>query len=193
MIPEIKAQAAVGGPARHDLRGIQDGSSIAMDHDAPADHDGFGPTSLLPRSRALMFARRSRRVIPISMSSSRRGRRPSLARRPSLELERCDQRTLLSISLVSVDAAGTGAANGLSDTFDQALEADTAEDAANYQDHQVTLTLRSKLRPGQMAQLDIEGTPGGVASAAGIPLNSPGGTKPGQDDLTTVALAARRS
>jgi hypothetical protein len=187
MIPEIKAQAAVGGPARHDLRGIQDGSSIAMDHDAPADHDGFGPTSLLPRSRALMFARRSRRVIPISMSSSRRGRRPSLARRPSLELERCDQRTLLSISLVSVDAAGTGAANGLSDTFDQALEADTAED------QQVTLTLRSKLRPGQMAQLDIEGTPGGVASAAGIPLNSPGGTKPGQDDLTTVALAARRS
>ena len=43
------------------------------------------------------------------------------------------------------------------------------------------------------AQLQIKGTSGGVASTAGIPLNSPGGTKPGQDYLTTLALAARHS
>ena len=42
-------------------------------------------------------------------------RRPSRARRPTLGLERCEERTLLSIALVSSNAGGTGSANGDSD------------------------------------------------------------------------------
>jgi hypothetical protein len=45
----------------------------------------------------------------------RQRRRPSRACRPGLSLERCEERTLLSISLVSVDSAGTGSGNGGSD------------------------------------------------------------------------------
>jgi Tol biopolymer transport system component len=42
-------------------------------------------------------------------------RRPSRACRPGQDLERCEQRTLLSVALVSVSSAGTGSANGASD------------------------------------------------------------------------------
>lgn len=41
--------------------------------------------------------------------------RPSRARRPSLDVERCEQRILLSVALVSVNSAGTGSANSGSD------------------------------------------------------------------------------
>ncbi len=47
--------------------------------------------------------------------SARPAGRPSRARRPSLDLERCEPRIMLSISLVSVNSAGTGSANGGSD------------------------------------------------------------------------------
>ena len=63
----------------------------------------------------MMFARRNHGLIPISSLSSRRGRRPSRARRPSLGPERCEERMLLSTALVSLDAQGTAAANGNSD------------------------------------------------------------------------------
>ena len=58
--------------------------------------------------------------------------------------------------------------------------------------HQVTLTLRTKLHPQKTTQLEINGTSGGVASTDGVPLNSPNKTKPGQDYLATLDLAARR-
>ena len=57
--------------------------------------------------------------------------------------------------------------------------------------HQVTLTLRTKLHPQKTTQLEINGTSGGVASTDGVPLNSPNTTKPGQDYLATLDLAAR--
>jgi Tol biopolymer transport system component len=57
---------------------------------------------------------------------------------------------------------------------------------------QVILTLRTKLHPGKTTQLEINGTSGGVASTDGVPLNSPNQTKPGQDYLATLDLAARR-
>ena len=46
---------------------------------------------------------------------SRHARRPSRARRPTLGLERFEERTLLSIALVSVNATGTAVPNGNSD------------------------------------------------------------------------------
>ncbi len=46
---------------------------------------------------------------------TRPARRPSRARRPSLDLERCEQRIMLSVALVSVNSAGTGSANSGSD------------------------------------------------------------------------------
>jgi Tol biopolymer transport system component len=46
---------------------------------------------------------------------ARPARRPSRAWRPGLDLERFEQRTLLSVALVSVNSAGTGSANGASD------------------------------------------------------------------------------
>ena len=63
----------------------------------------------------MTFARRSLALFPFSMSSSRRGRRPSRARQPSLGPERCEERLLLSTALVSLSAQGTGAGNGNSD------------------------------------------------------------------------------
>lgn len=64
----------------------------------------------------MMFARRSHGLIPSLLSSTRRGRRPSRARRPGLgPPERCEDRVLLSISLISVDAAGTAPGDDASD------------------------------------------------------------------------------
>ena len=64
----------------------------------------------------MRFARRSLALFPFSMSSSRRGHaRPSRSRRPSLGLERCEERMLLSTALVSANAAGSAAGNGNSD------------------------------------------------------------------------------
>ena len=63
----------------------------------------------------MTFARRSLALFPFSMSSSRRGRRPSRARQPSLGPERCEERVLLSTALVSANAAGSAAGNGNSD------------------------------------------------------------------------------
>jgi hypothetical protein len=63
----------------------------------------------------MTFARRSHGLIPMSSLPSRRGRRPSRARRPSLGPERCEERMLLSIALVSSNAAGTGPGNSMSD------------------------------------------------------------------------------
>jgi hypothetical protein len=57
--------------------------------------------------------------------------------------------------------------------------------------HEVTLTLHTRLRPGQAADLQIKGTSGGVADTSGTALNSPGPQKPGQDYLTTLDLTAR--
>src|SRR5208283_1420512 len=50
----------------------------------------------------------------VSRPTRTAGRR-SRARRPSLDLERCEQRILLSVALVSVNSAGTGSANSGSD------------------------------------------------------------------------------
>jgi hypothetical protein len=58
--------------------------------------------------------------------------------------------------------------------------------------HQVTLDLRSKLRRSQATQLEIKGTSGGLTSTDGVPLNSPGRPRPGQDYLATLDLVARR-
>jgi hypothetical protein len=59
--------------------------------------------------------------------------------------------------------------------------------------HQVTLTLQSKLRQGQTTQIDIKGTSGGLASTDGVPLNSPNKQKPGQDYLALVDLVVPHS
>jgi hypothetical protein len=51
-------------------------------------------------------------------ASSRRGRRPSRTFHPSLGGERFEERTLLSVALVSVNAAGTASGNSDSSFFD---------------------------------------------------------------------------
>ena len=53
-------------------------------------------------------------LFPISRSAAQ-GRRPSRARRPAVGVERCEERTLLSIALVSVNATGTAVPDGNSD------------------------------------------------------------------------------
>jgi hypothetical protein len=68
----------------------------------------------------MTFARRSHGLIPMSSLSSRRGRRPSRARRPSLGPERREERMLLSTALVSVNAAETGPGDSVSDFNDTA-------------------------------------------------------------------------
>jgi Tol biopolymer transport system component len=62
----------------------------------------------------MTFARRSRGLYTAS-SLARRGQRPSRVCRPILGLECFEPRTLLSIALVSVDAAGTASGNAASD------------------------------------------------------------------------------
>jgi dipeptidyl aminopeptidase/acylaminoacyl peptidase len=61
----------------------------------------------------MMFARRSSALFSTSRMCGR-GRRPSRACRPALGMERCEERTLLSVALVSVNATGT--AGGDSDS-----------------------------------------------------------------------------
>jgi hypothetical protein len=57
--------------------------------------------------------------------------------------------------------------------------------------HQVTLSLRSKLRQGQTTQIDIKGSPGGLVSTDGVPLNSPNKQKTGQDFVASMDLTAQ--
>jgi Bacterial Ig-like domain len=52
--------------------------------------------------------------------------------------------------------------------------------------HEVTLTLGTKLRPGQAYQLQINGTAGGLTDLNGVPLNSPDTLKPGTDYLAAL-------
>src|SRR5262249_38859381 len=82
--------------------------------------EGSEPTlsSLEPN---MMFARRSHGLFPVTRLS-RRGRRPSRVCRPTLGLERCEERRLLSISLVSINAAGTASGNSVSDFSDTSLD-----------------------------------------------------------------------
>jgi hypothetical protein len=63
---------------------------------------------------------------------------------------------------------------------------DTAE-------HQVTLTLHTKLHQKQPIQLQINGGTGGVANTQGISLNSPDKQKPGKDCVGALDLNSRRS
>ncbi len=83
----------------------------------------------------MKFARRSRGLIPIS-TSPRRGRRPARALGRGLGVEACEGRALLSISLVSLDAAGTAAGNEVSgfsspDTGDPMLNGPTGSARGN--------------------------------------------------------------
>jgi hypothetical protein len=60
--------------------------------------------------------------------------------------------------------------------------------------HQVTLTLRTPLRPGAVYQFRVNGASGsGVESASGTSLNSPGKLKPGKDYQAVLDLATPRS
>jgi Tol biopolymer transport system component len=65
-----------------------------------------------------------------------------------------------------------------------------AYDAA---DHQVTLTLHTKLHRGQAVQLQIKGTTGGVADTQGLALNSRGTLKQGSDYVVALHLSNRQS
>ncbi len=58
--------------------------------------------------------------------------------------------------------------------------------------HQVTLTLHTKLQQRQAIQLEIKGTTGGVADTQGISLNSPDKLKPGKNYLAVLNLITRR-
>jgi Tol biopolymer transport system component len=69
----------------------------------------------------MKFARWNLGLFPVSRFSGQ-GRRPSRALRPSLGMERCEERTLLSIALVSVNAAGTASANSDSDFVSTSLD-----------------------------------------------------------------------
>jgi Calx-beta domain/WD40-like Beta Propeller Repeat len=62
----------------------------------------------------MKFPRRGPRQLANSEATGHR-RRPVRAYRPSLGLDRCEDRMMLSVSLVSVDSAGTGSGNGSSD------------------------------------------------------------------------------
>jgi hypothetical protein len=55
-------------------------------------------------------------------------------------------------------------------------------------EHQVTLTLHTKLHQRQAIQLQINGTSGGVADTQGISLNSPDKLKPGKDYVGALDL-----
>jgi hypothetical protein len=63
--------------------------------------------------------------------------------------------------------------------------------AYNAAQHQVVLTLRTRLRPRTAFELQIKGSSGGVANPQGTALNSPNTLKPGQDYLATLDLVAR--
>ncbi len=68
----------------------------------------------LPGAEHEVRATGSSGSFPLSRIAAQ-GRRPSRARRPALGMERCEERTLLSIALVSVNATGTAVPNGNSD------------------------------------------------------------------------------
>ena len=59
--------------------------------------------------------------------------------------------------------------------------------------HEVTLTLRTKLRQGQAYQLQINGAAGGLVDTEGTALNSPDALRPGKDYLAALDLIARHS
>ena len=62
----------------------------------------------------MKFARRTLGLFSTS-KHDRQGSRPSRARRPTLGLERCEERTLLSVTLVGSSVAGIASANDGSD------------------------------------------------------------------------------
>jgi len=57
--------------------------------------------------------------------------------------------------------------------------------------NQVTVTLHARLHQSEAIELQIKGTSGGVADAAGTPLNSPDKLKPGEDYLAALEIATR--
>ena len=63
----------------------------------------------------------------------------------------------------------------------------------NASTHQVTLTLRSRLRRGETYQFQINGASGGVKGTTGTALNSSGTLEPGKDYQAVLDLAAPRS
>ena len=65
--------------------------------------------------------------------------------------------------------------------------------AYNAATHQVTLTLRTRLRRGETYQFQINGVSGGVKGTTGTALNSSGTLEPGKDYQVVLDLAALRS